>query len=166
MKRLSVLFAAVVMFMSFGALKAQKVASLDVAAVLTTMPEYKKAEEQLLALKKTKEADLEKQAMAFQAEVKKYQEGAAKMTPAAREQKEQELQKTQQNLQQLAQMGEKDMMEKRQAAMGPIEKKLMDSVDKVAKANGWDFIFDSATMGLIYKNGPDATPLVKKDLGL
>lgn len=42
----------------------------------------------------------------------------------------------------------------------------MDVVDKVAKANGWDFIFDSNTLGLIYKNGPDATPAVKKELGL
>lgn len=59
MKRLSVLFAVVMMFMSFGAVKAQKVASLDVTTVLTMMPEYKKADEQLQALSKTKQAELE-----------------------------------------------------------------------------------------------------------
>ncbi len=166
MKRLSVLFAVVMMFMSFGAVNAQKVASLDVTTVLTMMPEYKKADEQLQALSKAKQAELEKQAQTFQADVKKYQEGAAKMTPQAREQKEQELQKTQQNIQQMAQMADKDLQEKKQKAMAPIEKKLMDVVDKVAKANGWDFIFDANTLGLIYKNGPDATPAVKKELGL
>jgi hypothetical protein len=31
---------------------------------------------------------------------------------------------------------------------------------------GWDFIFDSATNGLIYKAGPDATAAVKKELGI
>lgn len=42
MKKLSVLFAAVMMFMSVGVAKAQKVASLNVAEVLSLMPEKKK----------------------------------------------------------------------------------------------------------------------------
>ncbi len=38
----------------------------------------------------------------------------------------------------------------------------MEATEKAAKANGWDFIFDSNTMGLIYKGGADATAAVKK----
>lgn len=54
MKKLSVLFAAVMMVMSVGVAKAQKIASLDVAAVLNLMPEKKKADDQLLALRDRK----------------------------------------------------------------------------------------------------------------
>jgi len=43
---------------------------------------------------------------------------------------------------------------------------LCDAVSKVAKANGWDFVFDTNTVGLIYRGGADATAAVKKELGL
>ncbi len=44
MKKLSVLFAAVMMFMSFGVAKAQKIATVDVAAIVNMMPEKIKAD--------------------------------------------------------------------------------------------------------------------------
>lgn len=48
MKKLSVLFAAVMMVVSVGMAKAQKIATLDVLGVLNAMPERKK---QMLILK-------------------------------------------------------------------------------------------------------------------
>ncbi len=49
MKKLSVLFAAVMMVVSVGMAKAQKMATLDVLGVLNAMPEKKK--KQMLTLK-------------------------------------------------------------------------------------------------------------------
>lgn len=83
-----------------------------------------------------------------------------------REAKEAELTKTQQQLQQMQQTAQKDFAEKSEAAYAPIDKKINDAITKAAKANGWDFVFDSATRGLLYKAGPDATAAVKKELGL
>ncbi|MDO4762756.1 MAG: OmpH family outer membrane protein [Flavobacteriaceae bacterium] len=166
MKRTGLLFAFAMMLMSFGTMKAQKTATLDIATLLNEMPEKKKADEQLMAFSKTKEAELEKQGKAFQTEVEAYQKGAAKMTEAQRTAKEQELQKKQQNLQQMAQLAQKDLAERQATAYAPIEKKLYDAIEKVAKANGWDFIFDANAVGLIYKGGADATAAVKKELGL
>ncbi|WKS95472.1 OmpH family outer membrane protein [Riemerella columbina] len=166
MKKLSVLFAAVAMMFTFGNAKAQKIATMDLAGIINAMPEKKKADEQLLSTFKVKQAEIEKQAKAWQDEVAAYQKGAAAMTEAQRSAKEQELQKKQQNLQQLSEQAQKDYAEKQQAAYAPIDKKLMDATEKAAKANGWDFIFDANTVGLIYKNGADATAAVKKELGL
>lgn len=166
MKKISILFAAVVMFMSFGVAKAQKMATADVSAILNMMPEKIKAEEQLKAFSTAKQAEIEKLATAFQTEVQKYQEGAAKLTPQQREAKEAELGKTQQQIQAMSQAAQKDFNEKSDAAYGPIEKRLNDAITRAAKANGWDFVFDSATVGLIYKAGPDATAAIKKELGL
>ena len=42
MKKLSVLFAAVMMFVTVGTVSAQKIASMDYEAVLSAMPETKK----------------------------------------------------------------------------------------------------------------------------
>lgn len=164
MKKLSVLFAAVMMLVTAGAVNAQKVASMDYEAVLAAMPETKKMTTDLDTFSKTKGDELQKQAEAFQKEVQQYQADGAKMTEAQRSAKEGELQKKQQNLQQLQQTAQNDLAQRRDAAVKPIIDKLNNAVAKVAKANGFDFIIDSTA--LIYKGGPDATPLVKKELGL
>lgn len=166
MKKLSVLFAAVMMFMSFGNANAQKIATVDVTAILNMMPEKIKADEQLKAFSTAKQAELEKLAASFQADYQKYQQEGAKMTPQQREAKEAELTKTQQNLQQMSQAAQKDLYEKQEAAFAPIEKRLNDAITRAAKTAGYDFVFDSATQGLIYKAGPDATAAVKKELGM
>ncbi len=166
MKKLSVLFAAVMMFMTFGVAKAQRVASLDVAAVLNLMPEKKKADDQLLALSNLKKGEIEKQMQSAQALLKKYSEEAPKQTQEVNEQRNAELQKLQQQIEQMSQTAQKDLAEKTEAAYAPIEKKFQDAVDRAAKANGWDFVFDAMSSGLIHKGGPDATAAVKKELGL
>ncbi len=164
MKKLSVLFAAVMMFVTVGMVNAQKVASMDYEAVLSAMPETKKMTTDLDTFSKTKGDELNKQAEAFQKEVQQYQVEGAKLTEAQRNAKEAELQKKQQNLQQLQQTAQNDLATKRDTAVKPIIEKLNNAVEKVAKANGFDFIIDSTA--LIYKAGPDATALVKKELGL
>ena len=164
MKKLSVLFAAVMMLVTAGAVNAQKVASMDYEAVLAAMPETKKMTTALDTFSKTKGDELQKQAEAFHKEVQQYQADGAKLTEAQRTAKEGELQKKQQNLQQLQQTAQNDLAQRRDAAVKPIIDKLNNAVAKVAKANGFDFIIDSTA--LIYKGGPDATPLVKKELGL
>ncbi len=165
MKKLSVLFAAVMMFATVGVAKAQKVAMMDYEAVLAAMPETKKMTTELEAFSKTKGDELGKQGDAWQKEVQQYQQvDGPKMTEAQRTAKEAELQKKQQSLQQIQQTAQNDLAQKRDAAVKPIVEKLNKAVEKVAKASGYDFIIDAGA--LIYKGGPDATPAVKKELGL
>lgn len=166
MKRTGLLFAMAMFVMSFGTINAQKSATLDVAEVLNAMPEKKRADEQLEAFSKTKEAELEKQAQSFQKEVEAYQKEAGKLSEQQRASREQDLQKKQQNLQQLYQVAQQDLAKRQADAYAPIEKKVNDAVERVAKANGYDFIFDVNTVGLIYRGGADATSAVKKELGL
>ena len=162
MKKTRLLLTLAIVLMSFGTMNAQKIATLDVAGILNDMPEKKKADEQLEAFSKTKEAEIEKQGQALQKEIEAYQKEAAKMTEAQRGAKEQDLQKKQQ----LFQLAQQDLSKRQGDAYAPIEKKINDAVEKVAKANGWDFIFDSNTVGLIYRGGTDATTAVRKELGL
>lgn len=166
MKKLSVLFSVVLLFTAATLSKAQKTAHLDVNAVLSLMPEKKKADEKLEAISKAKGAEIEKQAQAWQAEVAAYQKEAGKLTEAQRKAKEEALMKKQQNIQGIQQAAQKDLAEKTEIEYAPIEKKFQIAVDKVAKANGWDYIIDGNSSVLIYKAGPDATPAVKKELGL
>ncbi|SFI43861.1 OmpH family outer membrane protein [Halpernia frigidisoli] len=165
MKKLSVLFAAVVMLLSVG-VKAQKVASLDVATILNMMPEKKKADDQLEAYSKAKQAEIQKAGESTQAIFQKYQEEAPKQTAEVNKTREAELQKMQADLQAKSAAAQKDVADKTNTTFAPIEAKFNAAVEKVAKANGWDFIFDANNPSLIYKTGPDATSLVRKELGL
>jgi outer membrane protein len=165
MKKLSVLFAAIVMLLSVG-VKAQKVASLDVASILNMMPEKKKADEQLDAYSKAKQVEIQKAGEASQAIFQKYQEEAPKQTAAVNKTREAELQKMSADLQLKQAAAQKDVQDKTTATFAPIEEKFNAAVSRAAKANGWDFVLDANNPSLIYKAGPDATPFVKKELGL
>lgn len=164
MKKLSVLFAAVMMFSAVGVAKAQKIATLDYQEMLSMMPDAKKVSTDLDTFSKTKEAEIKKMGETFQADVQKYQAEGAKLTEAQRSAKEAELQKTQQNLQQIATAAQNDLLKKRDTLLKPVVDRLNNAISKVAKANGWEYVIDSSA--LIYNNGTDATPLIKKELGL
>ena len=164
MKKISVLFVAILLTLGMGVAKAQKIASMDYESVLASMPEAKKLTTDLEAFSKAKGDELNKQATAFEAEVKAYQQTGASLTEAQRKAKEEELGKKQQNLQQLQATAQNDLAQRRETALKPIIDKINATVEKVAKANSFDFILDASA--LIYKGGADATPLVKKELGL
>lgn len=164
MKKISVLFAAMLLTFGVGFANAQKIASMDYETVLSAMPETKKLTADLEAFSKTKGDELNKQGTAFQAELDAYQKSAATLTEAQRKAKEDELTKKQQSLQQLQLTAQNDLAQKREAALKPIIDKINAAVEKVAKANNFEFIVDASA--LIYKAGADATPLVKKELSL
>ena len=164
MKKLSVLFAFVMMVLATGVAKAQKMAALDYQEVLSLMPETKKVSADLDSFSKSKEAELKKMGDTWQADVQKYQSEGAKMTDAQRQAKEAELTKTQQNLQQMALTAQQDLGKRRETLLKPIIDKLNAAIERAAKANGWDYIIDASA--LIYKAGPDATAAVKKELGI
>lgn len=166
MNKLNVLLVAVVMLFATGFANAQKLAYVDINAIFTTMPEMKALDSQLQTLQTAKQGELEKQGKSLQDLMKKYQDEAPKQTQAINEQRSQEVQKLQDNLQQMYTAAQKDIADKRDAGLAPIEKKINDAIAKVSKAAGYEYVFDSSTPALVYKNGTDATAAVKKELGL
>jgi outer membrane protein len=166
MNKLNVLLVAVVMVFATGFAQAQKIASVDINAIFTSMPEMKALDAQLQALQTSKQGELEKQGKSLQDLSAKYQKEAPTQTQAINEQRSQEVQKLQDNLQQLYSAAQKDIAEKRDAGLAPIEKKINDAISKVSKAAAYEFVFDASSPALVYKAGVDATPAVKKELGL
>lgn len=165
MKKLSVLFAAIVMFASVG-MKAQKIATLDVAAILNEMPEKKKADTQLEAFSNAKAAEIKKLTESAQATYEKYSTDAKTQTEAVNKTREAELKKLSENLDKMKADAQKELYTKQDAAFAPIEAKFNAAVKKAAVANGWDFVMDANSNAFVYKGGPDATAAVKKELGL
>ncbi|CAA7390733.1 OmpH family outer membrane protein [Chryseobacterium fistulae] len=166
MKKLSVLFAAVMMIVSVGTAKAQKIATLDVMGVLDAMPEKKKADADLKTFLDAKQAEIKKKADAGQAKLKQYTDEAPKKTADENKAREAELSKLNEEINQMQDKAQKDFVAKRDTAYEPIEKKLNEIVTKVAKDKGYDYIMDANSSAFIYRAGIDATPDVKKALGL
>ena len=96
----------------------------------------------------------------------KYEKEAASQTAETNKARGAEMQKLGEDLQKKRDAAMQEFNTKQDAAYAPIEKKFYDAVNKVAKANGWDYIMDANSTAFVIKNGPDATPLVKKELGL
>ena len=132
MNKLNVLLVAVVMVFATGFANAQKIASVDINAIFTAMPEMKALDAQLQTLQTAKQGELEKQGKSLQDLMKKYQEEAPKQTAAINEQRSQEVQKLQDNLQQMYAAAQKDIAEKRDAGLAPLEKKINDAIAKVS----------------------------------
>lgn len=152
------------MVIAGGLVKAQNVASMDYASVLQSMPESKKMTADLDNWYKTKSDDLQKQFTALRAEYDKYEASKSSLSAQQQQAKEADFQKRMQSLQQMGEQANQELLKKRESMAAPIIKKLNDAVAKVAKANNFSFIIDNEA--LIYIGGADATPLVKKELGL
>jgi len=66
-----------------------------------------------------------------------------------------------------AQAAAQQELQKKQAELfAPISEKAKAAIDKVAAAQGFDYVIDATQgYGLIVANGTDLLPLVKKELG-
>lgn len=136
------------MFAAFAApLTAQKLGYVDSDLILKKMPEYKSAQKQLDDLA----ARWQSQADSMQAEVdrlyKEYRAEAVLLTPDQKRSKEDNI-VTRENL--LFQFRETkfgqagDLFKKREELIKPVQDKVFEAVEKVAKNEGLSFIFDKA----------------------
>lgn len=166
MKKINVVFAMFMVMFASTFVSAQKMATMDVASILAAMPEKKKIDDQLKTFADSKQAEIKKQADAAQALYEKYSKEAASQSAETNKSREAEVQKLAQNLENLRSAAVAEIKKREDAAYAPIEQKFQAAVEKVAKSNGYDFILDSNSTVFIYKNGPDATAQVKKELGL
>lgn len=171
--RTLILAFAVFLGTTFVATAQTKVAHIDVQKVLEQLPAMKSAEAQLKKLEQTYMADiqasvkeLQTKAQAVQSEASSLTEEQIRAREAEFQKKYQELQAMDANIKQAQQTAAQDLQKKQQELVEPIMKKVKDAIEKVAKAQGIQYVFNSsAGSGLIVANGTDLFPAVKKELG-
>ncbi len=99
----------------------------------------------------------------LQGMINKYNADKDKMTEAQRKIAEQDIVEYQTRLEEFEQSVTTNMQKREQILMEPLIKQVKDAINKVAKAQGLNYVFDTGT--LIYMDGgTDITPAVKKDL--
>ncbi|WP_224483937.1 OmpH family outer membrane protein [Robertkochia aurantiaca] len=168
MKHLKTLVIAVVLAVgtvSFASAQS-KVAHIDVQKLLTEMPEMKAAQAELEKLGKTYEADIRTTYQELQNKSQLYKNEANAQSQEENTKRMQELASMEQNIMQAEQQARQEINKKKLELMEPILQKANDAIQKVGRAQGFDYVLDaSAGSGVILADGKDITDDVKKELG-
>jgi len=165
LKKIAVAFILFVAATSF--VNAQsKVAHIDVQKLLADMPEMKAAESELKKLSETYQADIQASITEFQNKATLYQNESPSKTKEENEKRALELQGFEKNIGEARQAAQQDIQKKQAELFGPISEKAKAAIEKVAAAQGYDYVIDAQIGGgLIVAKGKDLLAEVKQELG-
>jgi outer membrane protein len=165
----SLSLVALVCVMAVSTASAQKLAYTNSVALLSEMPEVKRADANLEILRKQllkkKETMVTEYQNKLKVAVEKEQNGTLSQQEAEAFQKQ--LSAKEKAIYDYDQTVQKQLMDKREQEVGPILKKVQAAIDAVAKEKGYDFVLDSSTGSLLFANQKmDITAAVKARLGI
>ena len=143
-----------------------KVAHIDSQSLISQMPEVKEAQAQIEKLQKTYQTEIEASMKEYQTKLQTYSADAQNQTEVTNQARQKELQGMEQNIQQYQQTAAQDIQQKQQDLLRPLIEKARSAIQKVAKAQGFDYVIDATEGGsLIYPGGKDLMEDVKVELG-
>jgi len=158
------------LFFSVASISAQnlKFGHINSQELLMAMPERDSAEVKLKKYGKDLQDQIETLQVEFNKKYQDYLQKKATFTDAIREMKEKELSDLQQRSQEFEQTAQQDYQKQQAELMKPIVDKANAAISKVAKANGFIYVFDVSTGSVAYfsDQSVDVLPLVKKELGI
>ena len=149
--------------LKFGHINAQE--------IITVMPEFTKAQNDIQTLEKQLTAELQRTQEEFNKKYQEFQQAIAKdsLPPNIAERRQKELQDMMQRQEQFQQDAQQQMQKAQTDAMAPIYKKLDDAIKAVGAAEGVIYIFDLARTSIPYVNEAQSINLtnkVKANLGI
>ncbi len=150
----------------FGIFAQDKIAYINSQEVLMAMPETKAAQAELEKIGKQLEADLKSQENEF---AKKYQEFTQQMDTlieTIRIRRSTELNEIRQRMETFQQESQQKLETTQRDLLAPIYQKIMDTIKVVSEENGFTYVMEKGAFLYTAPSAPDATPLVKKKLGL
>ena len=149
--------------LKFGHINAQE--------IITVMPEFTKAQNDIQNLEKQLTAELQRTQEEFNKKYQEFQQAIAKdsLPPNIAERRQKELQDMMQRSEQFQQEAAQNMQKAQTELMAPISKKVEDAIKAVGEAENMVYIFDLARTSIPFVNeklSVNVTPLVKAKLGL
>jgi outer membrane protein len=162
------LIVAIVALFSIGTASAQqKIGHLNSAEILQAMPEYKQMTDAVEKKKSEYAKVMETMYGEYEKKSKEIQEGGDKMTQIVLDSKVSEVKDLERRIQDFEQKAQGDLSKYAEGLMKPLNDKYMKGVKEVAKEQGYTYIFDIASGGVVYfpETGSDVTALVKTKIG-
>ena len=144
-----------------------KIAHIDTSALVDAMPEMKAAQSQLEKVQKTYDTQIKDMAKELDTKYKQYEQEADGKTEEENNKRVQEVQGMQNNIAQFRDQALKDLEKKQVDIYQPVLEKARAAIQKVARAQGFQYVLDSTTgSGVILADGKDLMADVKKELGI
>ena len=164
------LLALLLLFAASGA-QAQKFGWVDSEFIMAKMPEYAKAQQELNLISDTWQKEIEAQRKDLEKLHRNYQAEEVVLTEAMKKKRQDEILKKEQDIKlyQNKQFGyEGQLFKKRQELNKPVQDKVFEAVEKVAKKKQLAVLFDkSGDLTMLYTNpAHDYTEFVLEELGL
>ena len=145
---------------------AQKFGHINTQELFSQMPEVAQVKAQMDTIQGQYENQLASMNEEIQKKMQDYQAQEATMADAIKQIRQQELQEMQQRIQLFYQTAEQDIQRKQQELLAPVHERMAKAIKAVGEREGYTYIFDSAAMVHIGADATDATPAVKKELGI
>lgn len=150
---------------------AQKFAYVDTEYILSLLPDYKSAQKKLNEIAEKWQAEVDQKYADIDKMYKEYQAEKILLTPEQQKLREDEIinkEKEAKKFQQDKFGYEGELFKKRQELIKPIQDKVFEAIQKIAKEEGLDFIFDkSSDMTMLFSNAKyDKSDNVLEQLGV
>ena len=162
MKKILVILALVLPMMA----SAQKYGHVNTTELFQLMPEVTKVKAQMDTIQSQYESQLTMMQEELQKKYQDYQQNEATMPDAIKQMRQQELQEMQSRIQTFYATAEQDIQKKQQELLAPVHEKLTKAIKAVGEREGYTYIFDSAALVYISDSAVDASPAVRKELGI
>ena len=166
MKNFKTLLLATALFIGATSLTAaqSKVAHINTQELIQSMPAFKQAQAEVEKLGKTYETEIQASAKELQDKMKLYDAQAGSQTDAENKKRVAEVQGMEQSIRQYQAQAQQDLQKKEFDKLKPITERAKAAIQKVAKAQGFQYVLDATT--LIVADGKDLMADVKKELGI
>ena len=147
-----------------------KIGYADVEYIFSQMPEAKLIETELQTMQTQLKKQYDSKVAEFQKKLQEYQQYAATVPDAVKQNTERELQQLQQNIQKLEQDSQTDLQKKNASLLEPVQAKVGKAIEDVAKENSFSFILNPGVSGadfILYGDDKlDVSDLVLKKMGI
>ena len=161
----TLLFAAVVFIGATSFTSAQSnIAHINKQELIKAMPAYSAAQAEIEKLGKTYETTIQTSMKELESKLKQYNSEADSQSEQTNIDRMSEVEGMKQSLGQYQQQAQKDLQEKEFNLLKPIVEKADNAIKAVAKAQGIQYVVDSAM--LVVADGKDLMVDVKKQLGI
>ena len=162
-----ILFAVMALVTVAAAAQTPKFGHVNYSELVQLMPAADSARTQINASQKEANDTYNSMIEEYQTKLKQYQEKSATWTPAVKKSKEDELTSIQNRVQDFEQTVQQELQQQSQTLMAPIQKRAIDEVNKIAKAKGLIYVFDTSSVLYIDdKQSTDLTSEARKALNI
>jgi len=152
----------------------QKIGHVSADEIFQATPEFKTAEQQLKDLQEAKAKEYQAMVEEYQKKLSDAQEKSRNRSEANKETIDaelqvlgQELQAMEQRIQEVQRVAQEDVGKKQQELLTPIQQKVMNAINAVAKEKGYAYVLDISNGNVIYfQGGEDISADVKAKLGI